>query len=154
MYSGQIAIGSVASQYSYMILFTSCGYIFSLFPDPHLPILMEVTPYRKRRREVEGLKEGVKRRKEEEQQHQSTRGKDICGCCRWCVFVVHVVVQMNRVVSHLPPTHTHTYAHTHMHTHMHAHVHVHTHTHTHYNGFRYISNHQANSVQRPGKSLY
>ena len=38
---------------------------------------MEVTSHRKRRREVDGAKEGVKRRKEDKEQHLSIRGKAV-----------------------------------------------------------------------------
>ena len=38
---------------------------------------MEVTSHRKRRREVDGAKEEVKRRKEDKEQHQSFRGKAV-----------------------------------------------------------------------------
>ena len=72
-----------------------------------------MTSHRKRRREVEGPKEGVKWRKEEEQQHQSTRGKSVGtfvaaveGVCV-CKVVVHVVVEMKFEVNHFPPN-THT----------------------------------------------
>ena len=104
---------------------------------------------------------------------------DICGCCRRCVcsqsHVVHVVVQMKFEVNHFPPnihthththtctcthtytcthTHTSTYKHTYTHKHTRMHTHTHKHTHTHYNDFRHISNHQANSVERPGRLFH
>ena len=47
---------------------------FYFDPEPHLPSLPEKTSQRKRSREVEGAEEGVKRRKEDEEQHQSKRG--------------------------------------------------------------------------------
>ena len=58
-------------------LFTNCGHTFILIPEPHLPSLLEVTFQQKRRREVEGAIEGVKRRKKDEDQQQNTRGKAV-----------------------------------------------------------------------------
>ena len=59
-----------------LILFTNCGHTFILSPGPHLPSPIEVISNRKRGREVEGA-EGVKRRKEDEEQHQTKRGKAV-----------------------------------------------------------------------------
>ena len=59
------------------ILFTNCSHTFILNPEPHLPSPIEVISHRKRRREVEGAEEGVKRIKEDEEQHQSNRGKAV-----------------------------------------------------------------------------
>ena len=121
--------------FSALILLTNHGHTFILITEHHLPSPMEVTSPRKRSREVERAK-GVKRRKDEEQ-CQSTRGKAVV------TFVVAAGVFMNLCgavikceVNHfisLPPSPP---------------------THTHYYGFRYSSsNHQANSVHRPGRLL-
>ena len=48
-----------------------------MIPERHLPSLLEITSQRKRSREVEGAEEGVKRRKEDEEQHQSKTGKAV-----------------------------------------------------------------------------
>ena len=78
-----------------------------MIPEPHLPSPLEVTFQRKRRREVEGAKEGVKQRKKDEDQHQSTRGKAVGAFMaaaegvRICKLVVHVVAQIKFEVNHL-----------------------------------------------------
>ena len=51
------------------------GHLLILIPE-HLPSPIEVTSHQKQRREVEGA-EGVKWGKEDEEQHQSKRGKAV-----------------------------------------------------------------------------